>query len=250
MTLAEAIAFLATADRAEVQAAIEKDLPGLYQQVFQKAHDVGYGKKAGELTKAEAKIAELGNQITGLETKVAELGTKSPDIAKLHEQYGQQIRELTAAKDAEVSTARGELNNMQYSAGLNRIRNKLVGLGLDPDYAEAQLERPTIRSRIKNDGGGKLSILQAGKDIPIAGESIEQVEAAFAKELFDASPAKFRVSGADSGAGAGADTRGEPGAKPSLADEIRKEVADKQAADMARHKAATNTERPLVLGSG
>jgi hypothetical protein len=239
MEMKEAIAFLMGADRSEVIASLEKDAPGLYQQMFQRGHDVGYGKKNAEVTAAENKAKALVDEKAALEKKVEELSKEKPDVAKIHADYAREIstiKELSAKQLTDLnSTLAAERESVRFAT----IESRLVANGMDPDFAKVQLAKPDVRARIKADG----SILQAGKEIPIVATGGTNVEDLFAKELVDAAPAKFRTSSSDKGSGDTTDG-GAPGGA-NLFDKIRAEVKDEQ--KVMKEDAEKRTAQPGII---
>lgn len=234
MDLKEAIAALAAADRTEVIAALKADAPGLQQALFQEGHDVGYGKKHGELTAAESKVTELTSQVSTLTKDVDKL-KKNPAVAELHTQYGQEIETLKAANAATVAELKGKITSSKADATTASLRAMLTSGAkrLDPDYAGVLTEKADTRARIKVADDGSIQILQAGKDIPIGAHTVEAALTVFAEELKAAAPAKFVLADTDKGGGT-LQQRAPIPAGTGLAASIRETVAKEAAAVQER----------------
>jgi len=210
--LLEALALLlGHTNRDEVVGLVETKAAPLFQSIFQKGHDVGYGKKHGELDTAKGRVAELETA----NAKLVEANTAlkaNPDTASLHRQYGEQIASLTATHKTErenlMSGIRGERE-------IRRFSDLLVALtsGEKPlvkDYAEVLTQKGEIRKRIKINDDGSWQVLQKGQDIPVAAQTPEAALALLAEELKAEAPPAFILVGADSGGGAGKGAPGRP----------------------------------------
>lgn len=235
MDLNAAIAVLMGADRAAVLQALEKDAGPIHQAVFQKGHDVGYGKKAGELSTAQGKVTELETKITKLETDLTEARKDKPDLAAVHKQYQDAARETTEKHQQEVTRLTGLLQGSAIESAVRDLRSKLVVKGVHPDMAQVLTEKAELRQRFKVDDDRSVTILQAGKDIPIVASGTMAALDVLVDEVFKTVDAKFITANTD--AGSGDRGTGTPTGE-ALYDKIRKETVEQGAAEAGQRKQA------------
>ncbi len=236
-------ALLGHANRDEVVTAMEKEAPAVYQAVFQKGHDIGYGKKHGELEKATARVTTLEGELTTANAELTKL-KNSPDTKALHDQYGAQIGDLQTkakAREAELlTTLRTERHNQRLAA----LRGHLVTPGADgkhlaADYADVLLQKADNAGRIKINDDGTWQVLQKGKDIPIAAQTPEAALQLMAGELIGEAPASFVLVGTDTGGGIGG-SKGTPApaGAAALAASIRDSVSKAAKPEGPKHHGA------------
>lgn len=223
-------ALLAHGNKDEVVQLIEKEGAPLFQSIFQRGFDNGYGKKAGELETANAKVTDLQAKVTAQDGEIAKLKA-NPDTAALHAQYGQEIAKVKADAEARERELRATLETERKTMRTRDLR-ALLTTGekrLDADYADVLLEKPDVKSRVKINADGTFQILQKGKDIPIAAQTPEAALAIMADELKAEAPPRFVLVGTDTGGGLDTGGRsgfsaGAPTGGAALAESIRASV--------------------------
>lgn len=221
---------LAHTNREEVVTLVEKEGAPIFQGIFQKGFDNGYGKKAGELTTATARVTELEGQLATTQGEVTKLKA-NPDTAALHVQYGTEITKVKA----DAATREAELQAVIVSERqTGRMSDLLTALTtgdkpLQRDYAEVLTEKAETKRRIKVNADGSWHVLQQGKDIPIAAQTPQAALALLADELKAAAPAGLVLVGTDKGGGLDTGGRGgfsavTPSGGAALAESIRASV--------------------------
>lgn len=205
--LKEALALLlGHSNQDEVVSLVETQGSGLFQKIFQKGHDVGYGKKHAaldrateELTGIKAKLATAEEQITTLKA--------NPETKAIHEQYAGQIKSLTDAAKARETELLTGIRKERHSSHLSTLRTALKAK-LQPDYADVLLEKGENSDRIKVNDDGTWTVLQKGKDIPLAAQTPEAALSILADELVAGAPAGFVLAATDAGGGMGQNGQG------------------------------------------
>lgn len=231
-------ALLAHGNREEVVQLVEKEGAPIFQGIFQRGFDTGYGKGHGELETATAKVTELQGKVTTVETENAKLKA-NPDTAALHAQYGQEITKLKGDAEREANTLRGTIADERQTVSMRDLRTHLVDEGdkrLRPVYADVLLQKAEVRTRVKVNADGTRQVLQKGKDIPIAAQTFEAALAIMAGELKAEAPSDFVLAGTDAGGGIGgiggrSTTTTQPSGSAALAESIRASVKNAPATD-------------------
>jgi hypothetical protein len=96
----------------------------------------------------------------------------------------------------------GELISERRNRALSDLKAKLIGQGVDPDYADVLTNKSTTTKRIKfDDKTRKMDILAADSEVPIVPAQGKDVLDVLADELKTGIPAKFVTSTADNGSG-------------------------------------------------
>lgn len=202
MTLEEIIAALKGHDTSAVTAALQAHASDIYQSIFGAGHRKAAGESKTKTKELDTKIAELTEQNESLTEQVAELQQKQPDLGKIKTDHATAIQRLKDQHKAEITTLQQTIRNGAVARAKANLKAELVGLGLDPDYADVQVEKAAAAGRIKpKDDGSDVDVLQAGTETPYAPGEGQTAIGLLAKELDKATPAKFRTSGADRGAG-------------------------------------------------
>ena len=193
---------LGHANREEVVALVEKDGAPLFQSIFQKGFDNGYGKKGGELTTATTRIATLEGELTAARTEVDKLKA-NPDTASLHAQYTTEIAGIKKGAEEREAALRSTVVAERQTSRMGDLLAELIS-GNEPlqrDYAIVLTEKAETKRRIKINGDGSWQVLQQGKDIPIAAQTPEAALKLLAAELKAAAPAGLVMVGTDRGGG-------------------------------------------------
>ncbi|HYG66112.1 MAG TPA: hypothetical protein VD838_00585 [Anaeromyxobacteraceae bacterium] len=229
--LLEALKDPSTADAKTVAKALQKHAQPIYQEIFNRGHSQATEKLTAEKEAVEAQLEAAEEKATKAEAKAKKLEEGSPDVAKVTEQFQQEIADLKEKHKLEKKALETKVVDVQLQTYREKAIAKLVAADVDPAYAEVLLERQANRDRLKLDKDGKLSILQAGKDIPIAAEDGTDALDAFVQELAGATPANFKTSNGDRGAGATNAASGGAGGYDPVKDGQARAEAQKKNAD-------------------
>lgn len=226
-------------DKAEVAKLLKEHAGAVHQVVFQEGHNVGYGKKAGELTEATEKATTLTSENAQLKKDLDQARQSNPDIAKIHTDHKAQVDDLQKKHQEELDAVKGKLKATKVDGGKSALTDELVKLGVDRDYAKTVIaNREDVVTRVRVDATGEaVEFLQSGGTIPIVQSGDKTPVQLLAEELAKGVPPKFITSQADGGAGGGAGGGGDKsgGDVAKLADEIRKEAKERREAEGA-HK--------------
>ncbi len=189
-------------DKEKQAAAIQTHGGSVYQLIFQNGHDVGYGKKHGELTTAQTKATELEGRVATLSTELTTLKS-APDQKALHDQYGAQIKDLTTKAEQTASGLKAQLTKERKAAKVAVLRDALLtgAKRVEKDYADVLIQRADVVDRVKMNEDGTWQVLQKGKEIPIAAQTPDAALTLLADELKAETPPKFLLVGTDTGAG-------------------------------------------------
>jgi hypothetical protein len=201
-------ALLAHENRAEVVATLQKEAQPIYQAVFDKGHGAGLKAKGKDVDELQEKITALEKERDDFKGKLTESEANKPDVAKIRQQYEDQIKQLKEEHGAKVKELKDGHAAEKKTTARERLVNKLITAGVDPDYAETLAGKPEYNDRItfrKDDG--KLEVLQAGSSTPLVPADGKDALDLLAGEIRAKVPAKFVTSQSDDGSG----DRGGPG---------------------------------------
>lgn len=253
MNLDELLAALSQAlgeNRDDLISGIEKKVGGLYQVIFQKGHDVGYGKKNHEITAANDKIAKLSNDIAAREQAIEELKAEGPEKhKKVIEGYKAEIATLTEAHKQAIAQKDAVLSQERLDRSIADLKARLIARGVMPDYADVKLQSQEVRNRIKFEPDGSRQVLQAGKDIPFAVTGTEDALDLLANELHSATPQNWQTSKVIPGSGDGQPQNGAPMGGAKGQSDFFKGIREKKQAETKAQKEA-QSENPALSRMG
>lgn len=180
----------------------------IHQALFNEGHSTATESFAKKKKTLEDKVTAAEKAKTDAEAEVAALREKTPDAATLNQQWSEKLtaaqNELAAFKE---QAAREQKDNRRKSA-VSKLE-KLLSVALDDDFAEAKVATPEVQARISFDENDNLLVLQAGQQIPFAGDEEAQLKA-LAAEIIGKTKPLLRKSGA--GAGSARNSTGGAGA--------------------------------------
>jgi hypothetical protein len=232
MTLDEILAELNKLDRTQVVAGLQANSQPIYQAIYDKGTGFAVAKHTAEKADLEGKITGLTSQVTEKDQQITQLSAKTPEVATLRTQYEGQINQLKETHKNELKARDQALIGERRSRALSDLRTKLVGGGVDADYADVLTNKSTTTARFRfDDKTGKMDILAADSEVPIAVATGKDVLDVLAEELKTGVPAKFVMSNGDGGSGTnGTGGKGKGG---DLYEEIRTEAKSKSEAKKA-----------------
>lgn len=198
-----------TSENAKAAAtALKKLAQPIYQAVFNTGHSEATEKAKTTEKELTEKLEAEQERASKAEKKAKDLEAGAPDVAKVTEQFEQQITELKEKHKAEKKALEQKAQDAALEIHRAKAVDKLVEQGVNRTYAEVLMEREANRNRLKLDKDGKLQILQAGKDIPIVVDAEQSPLDVFTAELAGATPAELKTSNGDRGAGSTSATTG------------------------------------------
>lgn len=211
----QAITVLAGADPKEATEALKDGAHPLFQSVFRKGYGTAQGEYEGEtgkLTKAQAEAAAAKARAEKAEADLTEARSKTPDVDKLHADYGTKLKE----KDDAIAAERTARENERKA----RIRSDLraeLGVINDSGYADYLASTHIDRLTPKDDGTVEL-LEAAGSSVPVQVPQGKTPYKVLAEDILkDVAPDKKR-SDVDAGGGA----QGGSGGGNRSADDFRK----------------------------
>lgn len=216
-----------------------KDNPAGKAAIFQPLFNDGHAKATAVATiekeKLEKRALDAETALQASQKKVTKLTEENPDVAKIHEQYGREIKKLERDIEAAKEAGTARLIESKRESGATALEAELVGLGVDRDYAEVQSLKASNRSRILvDDKTQKFQVMQPDKpDIPYAGSERDQIKSLAVEIKATIKNPAFLISGVPGG-GTGKETApaSNEGAK-GLYDGIRQRAKDAAAAKTA-----------------
>lgn len=210
MDLEQLMAELAKAKPEDVIAALQTKVHAIFQTIYDQGHSAATGKLKPKLDAEEAARKKAEDDLKKLEES-------NGDVKKIHEQYKQQIQDLTATHKQEIETMGGTITTMRQGRVYDDFKSALVAANVDPEYADIIVQKPDIRKRFKFDGD-KFEILQKDKEIALVPATGQSPIKLLVDEVVKEVNPKFLLSGADRG---GATRTGAPGEPAPNPDDVR-----------------------------
>jgi hypothetical protein len=217
--------------RKEVLDKIQTDYHSdLWQPITNVGFAAGKASRDAELNVLKARAETAEGALSTANTELETYKTKHKDLAAVQTEAASKIAAAEQkAKDAEKA-ASAKVAAAFKARDLATFESNLVGLGLDPDYAKAQ--GILFRERLGEYGeDGQATAMQSGSEnIPytVKGEALLKV---VAKEVFDKAPAALKGTPVDKGGGRTASGSEGGGGTKNMYDQIKKEEADRAAAN-------------------
>lgn len=211
MELPEIIAALkAQPDAAAVIAELHREVPALYQGIFNKGHSEATAKAKESAKQANTDLVAAQSEVARLGEQVSELEKKAPETAALRQQHEAVLQDLKEKHKLKIGHLEGGILREREQRTHSEFVRRLVAGGLDADYAEVQAMKQRDRFRFNSGENGSLNleILQSGKDIPFSPADGKDAIDMISEEVRAAAPAKFRTANTDSGAGITSGTTG------------------------------------------
>lgn len=191
-----------------------------YQPIFNDGHGVATLQFRDDLKTKDTEIANLTKARNDLQTEFETFKSKNPSAAELQRQYTDAI----AAKDKEIQKLREdhaiEKKNARLDTMIAKFQSKLAEV-IDPEVAEARAEKKRSRFQFLDDT--TVQIMQAGQQIPFAGDMDAQI-AALVEETVKEVPERLHRSDVVSGSGRETTAGGTGNGKKAFYDNIRKQV--------------------------
>lgn len=234
MTLQEAIAHLmGHTDRKEVLDLIHASAQPLWQEIFNKGHGVATEKANKDIETLKGEKTTLEGQLKTANDKVTDLQTKTPDVAKIQQEWSQKLTDAQEAHKKELQGIRDKGAAVTRDSTISNLRSKLVAAGVDIKLATVMTQDSELTKRIVVREDGTVSILQKGATaielIPAANQTALDL---LTTELFEVakkdSPQLITIQ-VDRGAGITGD-KGSSAGKGGAAfyDDIRKRKEEEQ----------------------
>lgn len=214
MQLAELITAIAAhaateQGRAELTAAIQRDVQPVYQAIFAAGDTAAATRFATERTALESRATAAEQDRDNARTRVSELekSKETPDVAQLREQHARDLAQVRTDSETRENTLKGTLAAERQRNALAELRRELAAAGVDPFMADALVERPSTAARLRfADADGVLGVLQQGSEtITLQVGSDSTPLRVYAAELKGALDPKWLTSNVAAGPGNRAD---------------------------------------------
>ena len=185
----------------------------VYQEVFNAGHASAVGAERSKVEEAEAAQKKAEGQVSVREGKISALEADRPDVAKIRDEYQDEIQKLKTDHKDEIDGEREKGKSLKRTNTRKDLIRALTSdpYHIDPDYAEVLAAREDVRGRITVDDEGEVIVHQKGKQIPIAPSDDHTPVQLFAEELAGGVAAKWKTATADSGSGVSTDRGGAAG---------------------------------------
>jgi hypothetical protein len=146
---------------------VTKLLPdAIRQPIYDSGHQAGLGQINEKVKRIEKERDTATQDRERLSNRVRELETNAPDVNKIRQQYEQQLSEVQAGHGEVVTKLQERLEKAEYGNAVSSLEAKLLARGLKPLYA--RVKSKDLRERLRYDENGELTVLQDGRDIPMA----------------------------------------------------------------------------------
>ena len=197
-----------------------KKIQTIYQPIFNDGHRVATAALREDLTKKDTELAKATKATTDLQSEFDQFRAKNPTAAELQRQYNDAIaakdREIQKLKDEQVE----ERKKLKIDSIVSKFQSKLAEV-VDPEVAGIRAEKK--RNRIQLPDETTVQIMQAGQQIPFAGDVDAQI-AALVEETVKEIPERFHRSDVVDGSGRQTVAGGNGGGKKAFFENIRKSV--------------------------
>lgn len=213
VTVDELIAEILKLDKGSVVTALQAQAQPIFQSIFDKGHAAATARFNGEKSELEGKITGLNETIRTKDTQIQQLSEKAPEVATLTQQHQTEINRLKEEQKNALRVANETLIGERRSRARGDLRVKLVGLGVDSDYAEMLVNKPDMEKRIRPNAQGQMEFIRADNDAPYAPAQGKDVLDLMAEELKAVVPPKFITVSGDRGSGTRSADSGSGGGK-------------------------------------
>lgn len=196
------------------------------QPIFDQGHASATGVLLNEKKDVETKLDAAQKRVTELEAENKTLADKSPDVAKVSEEYKQQIRDLKAEHKTQMEQREKDDLAKEQKRILKSLEATFIAKGMKPIHAKARVKDDELIGRVKVSKDG-ARILQIGKSVPYDEEDTDKALALLADAVLeDADPEEMTssVSKGSARRNSSGDTTGAKGSKKDLYDGIREKA--------------------------
>lgn len=216
-----------------------------HAELWQPAANVGFasGKVArdSEVTTLQTRAEAAEGQLTAVNGELETFRTKHKDLAAVQTEAATKIK---AAED-KVAQAKVDADKKVRDAFIKRdkatLRSEMVAMGINKDYADAQVILFTDRIGQYGEDGEVTALQQGSENIPytVKGDALLKV---IAKEILEKTPNALKGSSVDMGAGRRpGDSSGTP--PTNMYTDIQKE-------EVERAKGGAKTDIAAAFGRG
>lgn len=222
----------AVTDKKGFAAILKEKAKPIYQQIFNEGHASGQGTQKSATETAEAKTTAAEGKLETLQAEFDTYKASKQDVASVEKEWKGKYDKLEGKFTTYKEEVKQNAITSRVQGAIDKARS-LLKLTIDPDKADALVDKMSVRSRMISDDGKSLKILQPELQIPYAGDDEAQVKA-LVEELVKDVPAKFQLSDVERGTGDRSSTPGGSGDPKGKAkfDAIREAAkAKKPAAD-------------------
>lgn len=190
--------------------------------IAQELVNFGAGKKKSEMDADVARLTRTVSDLTAekeaVEAELAELKAKQPDLAALEQRLTAKHTAALRAKDEVIAEKDRTLKGALIARAREKFISALVSAHrVDPEYAR-EVAAAKHSDRFKANDDGSMSVLQLGSSETIDADTEDAAITTLAAAVSKHIPARYVLSGTDSGGG----TRsGQGGGNVAGADQAR-----------------------------
>lgn len=184
MTLDELLAAMAAfADKEALRKGVKEKLKAdVYQHFFNDGHGVATAELGQEKKDLETKITTAEQRATDAEKKLDDWKKSNPDSAKLHEQYGNEIKALNDKHKSELEQREQQDQQREVKRAVSQLEATLIAKGVKPIHAKAIVKDDALVNRIKPQNGS-VRVMQKDKDIAFAESELDKALGLLADEV-------------------------------------------------------------------
>lgn len=189
----------AVTDKAGFAAVLKDKAKSVYQQIFNEGHASAFGTQKSATEAAVARATTAEEKLEALQSEFDAYREGKPDVAAVEKTWKDRLEKVDKKfLDFKEQVKRDSIA-ARTDGAIERTRS-LLKATIDPDKADALVDRQSVRNRILSEDGKSLKVLQPDSQIPYAGDDEAQIRA-LAEELSKGVEAKFIRSDVDSGTG-------------------------------------------------
>lgn len=205
---------------------VQAKASGIYHEIFNAGHAKATAALKSKVEEAEGKLDSEKKRADDAEAALRKAqDDKGPDAAEVRRQF-EEREQATAAKHKEtLAEKEARIASILREQQVGALMTALVGerYRVDPDYAAVIAAKPDLLERISVGDNEEVTILQAGKSIPMQVPQGQTAIELLAEEVAGSVPAKFKSGSADRGSGLSSDTSARPSGGGSF-----KEIRERQ----------------------
>lgn len=136
----------------------------LYDEINSAAFNAGSGKQTDKLTKANAKLKELTDELAEKEAALSEALSKTPDVERVKKDFERQMAKVVGEKDEKIGSLSEQLSTMRQDRDLGAFEKDLIQAGFKPRAAASY--RAIHAKDFEYDDEGKPVVKQPETGVP------------------------------------------------------------------------------------
>jgi DNA repair exonuclease SbcCD ATPase subunit len=211
---------------------LQDERPSLYKQVYSDGFGAGKTEVKSDLESTKDELQSLKDERDDLEQKVQKLEEEQPEAAEIRGKYEEKLQKLqgqieslqedkSTLEEEKQSAIRTERERMLRE----RTKNALISQGVDPDYAEVQVEKQMQNGRVRFDDDLSPKVYE-GEDIPSPRNGEDDADEILADSILEQTPDKFVADNRPGSTGLGSTPSGGAGGSNASWDEAESGEVD------------------------